>query len=213
MQDYKQFLHIRKTLLSIWNPIGFDDLPDDEYDSYAYQLLDMIGEGKPRTSLFHYLYHIEAEVIGLGQADKKRIQKTLDEILCPYPLAIFEFVYQSELAYLSIEDRALFLAESKPFKKFSQVDRDKVRQVCAKDYYLPANESEHDKLWQAMEYLDPILIFERNSEGPFLRVSLLLALMASYELSLEDFASLWMCNTKNRIMQEKRDGYRLCGML
>ena len=132
MQDYKQFLHIRKTLLSIWNPIDFEE-------------------------------------------------------------------------YLSIEDRALFLAESKPFKKFSQFDRDKVRQVCAKDYYLPANESEHDKLWQAMEYLDPILIFERNSEGPFLRVSLLLALMASYELSLEDFASLWMCNTKNRVVQEKRD--------
>lgn len=67
---------INRILRDWWNPIGFDeDLPDDEYEAYAWTISGFTRLGEvPITMLHKYLSHVRRDVIGLlpdEQADHK----------------------------------------------------------------------------------------------------------------------------------------------
>jgi len=52
-----------------WDPIGrgkVDDLPDDEYDSYAPQVVSLIEAGASDNAIADYLRELEGETIGVA---------------------------------------------------------------------------------------------------------------------------------------------------
>jgi hypothetical protein len=55
-------------LLKEWNPIGVEDLPEDEYSSYAGQLALLLREGAPESDIAAYLSRVSTETIGMRPA-------------------------------------------------------------------------------------------------------------------------------------------------
>jgi hypothetical protein len=53
-------------LLREWNPIGFDDLPDDEYSAYAGPLARMLREGASEADIAAYLGTMRTKNIEMG---------------------------------------------------------------------------------------------------------------------------------------------------
>lgn len=49
------FNKVRKILFQEWNPIGFPDLPRDEYDSYIPEIVKKLSEGCEETALAEHL--------------------------------------------------------------------------------------------------------------------------------------------------------------
>ena len=68
-------LHIRKELRA-WDPIQVMDIEgaEDEYNYYAFDILKLITEGKPRTQLEDHLTYIETKLMGLP-GDKEAVKK------------------------------------------------------------------------------------------------------------------------------------------
>ena len=76
--NFQQVQHI---LLTVWNPIGICPIEcQDEYDSYAKDILDMLNENATRQEIHQYLYDVETEYMGLN-ANIQRLEKTLDALL------------------------------------------------------------------------------------------------------------------------------------
>jgi hypothetical protein len=46
---------VRAILRWDWNPIGLDDLPEDEYDAYVWPIISMIEGGASLESVADYL--------------------------------------------------------------------------------------------------------------------------------------------------------------
>ncbi len=73
----KQFLmkEIKKIILSKWDPIGIQDIPEaqDEYDSYVFDVYKLIKSKKTESELFDYLWRMETEHMGLS-GNKKHTQ-------------------------------------------------------------------------------------------------------------------------------------------
>ncbi|GMN12384.1 hypothetical protein [Altererythrobacter sp. MTPC7] len=72
--DTKSLLRTYKALLwEEWDPIEVNDgvndgegeWPDDEYDSYAPQLLSLVQSGKSKVEIEAYLTTVETEYMGL----------------------------------------------------------------------------------------------------------------------------------------------------
>jgi len=62
---------IRRLLWEEWDPIGVNGIaPDDEYDSYAYRIFAMLGEGKQASEIADYLTWAAGENMGLGGAGR-----------------------------------------------------------------------------------------------------------------------------------------------
>jgi hypothetical protein len=61
----KEIFHkINNILRDDWNPIGFDnDLPRNEYQSYAKKVYEMLDSGADTLSLVFYLRHVENDII------------------------------------------------------------------------------------------------------------------------------------------------------
>ena len=65
---FKQYLEaVRSSLIQDWDPIGVGAIKEaqDEYDSYAPKLAEMLLEGKSRQEIFDYLWWLENEHMGL----------------------------------------------------------------------------------------------------------------------------------------------------
>ena len=67
---------VRHVLLTTWDPIGVQDIPDaqDEYDGYVPTIFSMLITRKPVSEIFEYLLWLETEHMGLS-ADRQRTQK------------------------------------------------------------------------------------------------------------------------------------------
>jgi hypothetical protein len=64
---------LTRLLSTEWNPIGFDDLPDDEYESYAMRLGDLLREGIPEDEIVAFLSQTRTGALGLpASADDDR---------------------------------------------------------------------------------------------------------------------------------------------
>lgn len=46
---------VRTILRREWNPIGFDELPEDEYDNYVWPIISLIGRGASHDQIADYL--------------------------------------------------------------------------------------------------------------------------------------------------------------
>ena len=58
-------LQIRAVLMSKWDPIGVNDVPEaaDEYDSYIGGVFDLLERGASEESIRAYLRNIEVEAM------------------------------------------------------------------------------------------------------------------------------------------------------
>ena len=58
---------VRTLLLSEWDPIGIHDEPaaQDEYDTYAAVIVDMLSAGARPTEIADYLVGVEERAMGL----------------------------------------------------------------------------------------------------------------------------------------------------
>jgi len=58
---------IRSALLQEWDPIGVKTIPEasDEYDSYAGTICQILMERCSEEEIFHYLWKLETEHMGL----------------------------------------------------------------------------------------------------------------------------------------------------
>ena len=54
-----QFEAVRAVAFQEWNPVGTDDLPEDEYDSYVWQIVGLLREGATRDEVAGHLAAIE----------------------------------------------------------------------------------------------------------------------------------------------------------
>lgn len=57
----QDFFAVRYVLNECWNPIGADGLPEDEYDSYAWQVVRLLHEGADDTTLAANLIALERD--------------------------------------------------------------------------------------------------------------------------------------------------------
>ncbi len=59
---------VKQIILSAWDPIGINQIPEaeDEYDAYVLPLCGLIMRGSSVEEIFKYLRKIETEHIGLG---------------------------------------------------------------------------------------------------------------------------------------------------
>jgi hypothetical protein len=71
---------IRDILNRDWNPIGSDDLPDDEYDGYVGKVAAIINGGGSDAEITAYLTWAEAEHIGYGKADTERLARVIAKV-------------------------------------------------------------------------------------------------------------------------------------
>lgn len=55
----QDFYAVREVLRTAWNPIGAEGLPDDEYDSYAWQVVRLLREAADETTLAQRLHEVE----------------------------------------------------------------------------------------------------------------------------------------------------------
>lgn len=56
-----------KKILRYWNPIGIDELPNNEYDSYAPKILDLLQKNATSEKISNHLASIRSISIGLGE--------------------------------------------------------------------------------------------------------------------------------------------------
>ena len=49
-----------------WNPIGMDDLPEDEYDAYIGGVYGLLSSGATAHQVAEHLHRLEVENIGLA---------------------------------------------------------------------------------------------------------------------------------------------------
>lgn len=62
---------IRNILRHCWNPIGIDDLPEDEYDIYIEQIQTIITTDKtPKQTLTNYLRAIDKDIRNITPPDE-----------------------------------------------------------------------------------------------------------------------------------------------
>ena len=73
---------VRHVLLTTWDPIGVQDIPDaqDEYDGYVPTIFSMLITRKPVSEIFEYLLWLETEHMGLS-ADRQRTQKIAQDLV------------------------------------------------------------------------------------------------------------------------------------
>lgn len=55
----REFAAVRGVLLTEWNPVGTDCLPDDEYDAYVWPIVRMLREGTDAETLARHLQEVE----------------------------------------------------------------------------------------------------------------------------------------------------------
>jgi hypothetical protein len=60
-------LQIRAVLMSTWDPIGVNDIPEaaDEYDSYIGGAYELLERGASEESIRAYLRNIEIDAMGM----------------------------------------------------------------------------------------------------------------------------------------------------
>jgi hypothetical protein len=73
---------IRGVLLSEWDPIGVQAIPEaqDEYDGYVPALYSMVIARKPIHEVLEYLLWLETEHMGLS-ADRQRTQGIAEKLV------------------------------------------------------------------------------------------------------------------------------------
>ena len=62
---------IRQILRYDWNPIGFDELPLDEYDNYIGTVYRILAGSRSEEELIDFLAKTECDTIGLGEPKVK----------------------------------------------------------------------------------------------------------------------------------------------
>lgn len=64
---------VRRILWEEWDPIGVNKLggPDDEYDSYASGLAELVITGRDEHAIEEYLVEIETNSIGLSRSKEE----------------------------------------------------------------------------------------------------------------------------------------------
>jgi hypothetical protein len=55
---------IRHTFMHDWNPIGVDDLPEDEYDSYVMPVYSLLRQQRGESALTSYLAQVYDRIRG-----------------------------------------------------------------------------------------------------------------------------------------------------
>jgi hypothetical protein len=73
---------LKRLLRQDWDPIGVHGSgPDDEYDSYAFQIFGMLNQGKGEAEIADYLRRAAVENMGLTDAgDCAAIARKIVEI-------------------------------------------------------------------------------------------------------------------------------------
>ena len=57
---------IRQILYHDWNPIGFSDLPGDEYDSYIAPVYRILAGSRSEQELVEFLFRTARDTIGVA---------------------------------------------------------------------------------------------------------------------------------------------------
>ena len=74
---------LKRLLWEEWDPIGVNDMEGakGEYDSYAFQIFEMLKRGDDKQSILNHLDFIETEYMGLGLSGKNpKISERILEI-------------------------------------------------------------------------------------------------------------------------------------
>lgn len=60
----QDFYAVRHVLRTVWNPVGVDGLPEDEYDSYVWPIVGLLREGADALRLEEHLIEVEQFYFG-----------------------------------------------------------------------------------------------------------------------------------------------------
>jgi hypothetical protein len=73
---------IQKVLLEEWDPIGVGDMPEaqDEYNSYASTIFELLMLNKSKSEIFDFLWWVETEHMEM-EGDIKKTEKIVERIL------------------------------------------------------------------------------------------------------------------------------------
>ena len=79
---FAQLNNVRQILRQDWDPIGVGDDIDakDEYDSYVFDIYQMLKDGKPADDLLNYLFWAEQERMGLTP-NKEQAKKVVAKLI------------------------------------------------------------------------------------------------------------------------------------
>jgi hypothetical protein len=67
----QDFYAVRQVLRTVWNPIGVDGLPEDEYDSYVWPIVGLLRDGADEETLAQHLREVEQFYFSRDTAVKK----------------------------------------------------------------------------------------------------------------------------------------------
>ena len=69
----QEFEAVRRVLREVWNPVGVDGLPADEYDDYVWPIVRLLREGADADVLTRHLADVEAFYFGSTIRDDRRM--------------------------------------------------------------------------------------------------------------------------------------------
>ena len=81
MSQIVQFEQVQQVLLNVWDPIGVGGVEgcEDEYNSYAKDILTLLQNTAPREEIQDYLIEIETDFMGLTPK-LQILEQTLDHL-------------------------------------------------------------------------------------------------------------------------------------
>ena len=72
---------IRQILHHDWNPIGFSDLPEDEYDSYIAPVYRILVGSRSEQELIEFLFSTERDIIGVPCESPEQLRPVARRLL------------------------------------------------------------------------------------------------------------------------------------
>jgi len=72
---------IRQILYHDWNPIGFSDLPADEYDSYIAPVYRILAGSRSEQELVDFLFRTERDTIGVSCESPEQLRPVARRLL------------------------------------------------------------------------------------------------------------------------------------
>ncbi|WP_395646514.1 hypothetical protein [Terricaulis sp.] len=68
----RDFEAVREVLRTVWNPVGAEGLPEDEYDDYVWPIVALLRRGADTDALMRHFAEVEAIYFGSTTSGDKR---------------------------------------------------------------------------------------------------------------------------------------------
>lgn len=67
----QDFYAVREVLRTLWNPVGVEGLPEDEYDSDIWPIVRLLKEGVGEPALAQHLHQVEQVYFGWDTSEAR----------------------------------------------------------------------------------------------------------------------------------------------